>query len=474
MNYFNTTPVGRTLTRVTSDVSGLGDLFTDACVTMLMSSMEILGIIAALFMISPKLAFLTLLGTPLFIWASLYLSDRIRIILRDLKKVQSAMNAFLSESLNGIKVIHLYNHERKTDRKFVSYASDFFHHTVRSTKGYALMQPANNLFNAVTYATALGYGGYLAINGELGVGMLVAFVLHIQDYVPPLREIIEKYQSLQNSLASSERVFQMLDETLETNSGTLQNLTIQGRIEFDHVNFKYPRQASNALSDVSFELLPGESLAIIGRTGSGKSTLVSLFQRFYDVTTGSVKIDGHDVRDYELQFLRRNIGLVQQDSFVFRGSVADNVRLFDPAISDQTVQEALKECGYLNLLMKTGRDARFELEERGANISAGEKQLIAFARILAFAPQILILDEATSNIDSETEEIIREATHKLAKGRTSVLIAHRLSTIEKCDKILQLDQGRIVRSGRLKDLFPNGINRELYEETVIQENQTLG
>jgi ATP-binding cassette, subfamily B, multidrug efflux pump len=274
-------------------------------------------------------------------------------------------------------------------------------------------------------------------------------LMHVQDFIHPLREILEKYQQLQNSLTSAERVFHLLEEVPEPSSLKTQvfgNSKKSGHIEIKNLNFKYESSLPLVLENIDLEIRPGESIAIVGRTGSGKTTLISLLQRFYEPPKNTIFIDNSPIENYNLQTLRSKIGVVQQDNFIFKGTVRDNVCVGDPKIPEQKIIQALDQVGYLKLLARSGRNLDSLIEEKGSNLSVGERQLIAFARILAFEPEILILDEATSNVDSETERIIQDATRTIIKNRTSIIIAHRLSTIEDCDRIITLQDGKIAQT----------------------------
>ncbi|WII72920.1 ABC transporter ATP-binding protein [Bdellovibrio sp. 22V] len=454
LQFFNKTPTGRIVTRLTNDVMSLGELFTDGVIAVFTHTVIIISVVIALAVISWKLTLVSLLLAPLFIWASFYLSNRIRDILREQKKKLSLINAFLAENLNGIKVVQLYNRVTRNRDTFSVLSNDYRETNMRSIRAYALMQPIMNLFNATTITAALYYGGLLSAEGSIAIGALVAFLMNIQDFIPPLREILEKYQQFQNSLTSAERIFTLMDEPEEYE---LENLhspgMIRGELDIRNLNFQYEANLPMVLKGISLHIKPGESIALVGRTGSGKSTFISLLQRFYDAPEKSIFVDGIALERIPREEIRHHVGVVQQDNFIFRGTVRENIGLGDPRISEEQIQRACEKTGYMGLLTRTGRDLSSAVDERGANLSVGERQLIAFARILAFNPDILILDEATANIDSESEHIIQEATKEITKGRTSIIIAHRLSTIEQCDRIVVLNQGEIAEIGSHAELM---------------------
>lgn len=454
LQFFNKTPTGRIVTRLTNDVMSLGELFTEGVIAVFTQAVIIVAVVIALSIISWKMTLVSLGLAPLFIWASIYLSNKIRVILREQKQKLSTINAFLAENLNGIKVIQLYNRVRRNRQKFGNLAVEYRDINMRSIRAYALMQPIMNLFSAITITSALYYGGLLSSQDAIAIGSLVAFLMNIQDFIPPLREILEKYQQFQNSLASAERIFTLLDEPKEFEiENTKEVELIKGEIEIRNLTFRYEENLPEVLKEINLKIQPGESIALVGRTGSGKSTFISLLQRFYDAPEKTVFVDGAPLESIRREHIRHHVGVVQQDNFIFRGTIKDNIGLGDPKVSAEQIANACEQTGYMHLLKRTGRDLNSPVDERGANLSVGERQLISFARILAFNPDILILDEATANIDSESEHIIQEATKKVTKDRTSIIIAHRLSTIEQCDRIVVLDKGRIAEVGSHAELM---------------------
>jgi ABC-type multidrug transport system, ATPase and permease components len=454
LQFFNKTPTGRIVTRLTNDVASLGELFTEGVITVFTQAVLILAVVVAMALISWKLTLISLILAPVFIWASFYLSNKIRDILRDQKKKLSTINAYVAENLNGIKVVQLYNRIPRNRQKFEALSNDYRDTNMKSVRAYALMQPIMNLFNAACITSALYFGGMLSGQNSIAIGSLVAFLMNIQDFIPPLREILEKYQQFQNSLTSAERIFTLLDEPIEHDSATRKfSLESHGEIVIKDLNFRYEDSLPLVLQNINLHIRSGESVALVGRTGSGKSTFISLLQRFYDAPEKTIFLDGTPIEDIARKDIRRMVGVVQQDNFIFRGTIRDNIGLGDGAITDDQIREACRKTGYLSLLERTGRDLQSPVEERGANLSVGERQLIAFARILAFDPDVLILDEATANIDSESEHIIQEATREVTRNRTSIIIAHRLSTIEQCDRIVVLNQGQIAEIGSHQELI---------------------
>lgn len=455
MEFFNKTPTGRIVTRTTNDVSNLGDLFTDGVINVFTETITLVSILVAMSFISFKLTLITMALSPIFIWISFRLSDQVRNILRESKKKLSVINSFVAENLNGIKIIQLYNRLPRNQARFGKLSGEYRDLNIKSIKSYALLQPVMNLFSAVTLSLALFYGGVLSSENSLAIGSLVAFLMHVQDFIPPLREILEKYQQFQNSLTSAERVFQMFDEKSEALDSETTPLSekSKGEIIIHGLNFRYEPHLPLVLKDININIRSGESIAIVGRTGSGKSTLIALLQKFYLAPAETIYIDHIPIESIQRESLRNKLGVVLQDNFIFKGTIQDNISLCSPYIGEEDVLRACKQVGYEELLVRSGRNLNSVVEERGANLSVGERQLLAFARILAFQPDILILDEATANVDSHTENLIHLATQKVIAGRTSLIIAHRLSTIRDCDRIVVLDQGQIIEIGSHDELI---------------------
>lgn len=453
VSYFNKNPAGRIVTRITNDVNTLAELFNDGVVAIFTNLIILVSIVIAMSFINLKLTIYTLFLTPLFVFFAIRITEKIRLILGEMKKKMAAINSFVAENLSGIRVVQLYNLQSKHLRRFRELTVNYKALNLSSIRHYAFLHPMLHLFSSITVAITLFKGGLMTNESTLQVGALIAFFLHVQDFIMPLRDSIEKFQQFQNSLTSAERLLTILDEPTEGYRAGETKMDIKGQVEFRELSFRYEPHLDLVLKNINLEINQGTRVALVGRTGSGKTTFISLMQRFYAAPPESLFVDGRPIEVYDLQELRRHIGVVQQDPFLFRATISDNISLFDPAISLARTQMAAEIVGLSSLLDKSGRNLSFNIEERGANLSVGERQLVSLARIIAFNPQILILDEATANVDSETELLVQKATQQVTKGRTSFIIAHRLSTVRDCDLILVLDKGELVEQGTHTELL---------------------
>ena len=453
--YFDRVPSGRIVTRMTSDTVSLTELFNQGLLNVFSSVISIITIVVAMAVISVKLTLLTLLVAPPMIYLAFRLSDRILIVQREAKKHVSTINAFVAETISRLRVIQLFNKSKSQRERFETLSTQYKAANLKTVSLYALFYPTVSLFTATSVATALYLGGELTASKLISAGAMVAFIFLVKDFGDPLRNLLERYQLLQNSVSSGERIFSLLAETPESVPEFSQTITtpLHGRLVFKNVSFRYEDSPSAALDDLSFELETGKTMAVIGRTGSGKSTLISLLQRFRDPSEGMIFLDDIDLGRVDRRAIRKLIGVVQQDVFLFRGTIADNIGLQDSTISRERILWAAGEAGLERLIAMRPGGLDAIVEERGQNLSLGERQLIAFARILAFDPQILVLDEATASVDSETEALLQDATARARCGRTSIIIAHRLSTIADADQILVLEKGRIVEMGSPRELL---------------------
>lgn len=458
ISFFDKNPTGRIVTRVTSDVVSLGEVFTQGLINMFTAVISLVAIVMAMAFISVKATVATLIVAPPIIWAISRLSMKIFDVLRESRRKLAAINAFVAENINGMRVLQLYARVGKNTDRFHDLSKDYRIQQLKSVRLYAMLWPMVSLFNAISVATALFFGGKLVLLGAVTTGAMVAFILHVRAFTEPFNAILEQYQTLQNSMAGAERIFTLLGELRESDDVPAREVPnkLHGEVRFENLSFRYGENLPYALSEVNLAVPPGASIALVGRTGSGKSTMISLLQRFYDPTDGRLLIDGRSVLEIPKRVLRSRLGVVQQDTFLFRGTIADNISLGEPNITREAIKRAAEMACLTELIARRPGGLDAAVEERGANLSVGERQLIAFARILAFNPDILILDEATSNIDSKTEGLIQEATRRVRQGRTSFIIAHRLSTIIDCDRIVVIDGGRIIEQGTHEELLAAG------------------
>ena len=465
LKYFDGNPVGRLLTRVTNDVNVLNEMFSSGVVTIIGDILTLVFIVAALLYYNWKLALVTFTALPLLIVATFVFRAKVRDVYREVRITLAKANAFLQEHFTGMKIVQLFAQEKATSEKFDRINAELRNNHFRSVLYYAVFFPTVEIIGALSVGLLLYYGGFTIADGTLTFGALVAFIQLVQRFYRPIADLAEKYNILQASMASSERIFGLLDTkpAIVDSASPHRPVAFTGRIDIEKLWFAYNNE-DWVLRDVSFTVEPGQRVAIVGATGAGKTSLISLLYRFYDYQKGAIKIDGVPITELEMTELRGHLGLVLQDVFLFSGDLAGNVRLRDRKITDQQIEQALGRVGFNRFLTGMPNGLRTEIKERGATLSTGQKQLLSFARALAFNPDILILDEATSSVDTETEKLIQKALDELMEGRTSIIIAHRLSTIEKADKIVVLHHGQVREMGRHSELMhQKGIYYRLYQ-----------
>ena len=472
--YYDRNPIGRLVTRVTTDVDALNELFAAGLVAIFGDVLVLAGIVGILFWLDWRLALIAFAIVPLLLLLTSWFRVKVRESFRQVRVKIAGINAFLQEHLTGMAVVQLFNREAAAYREFAEVNRRHRDANVRAIFYYALFYPGVELITALGVGLLLWYGGGQVIAGAVSVGALIAFLQYAQRFYQPLADLSEKYNILQGAMAASERIFALLDTPVEIASPAESHRPerVRGSIEFADVHFSY-KPGEPVLKGISFRVEPGETLAVVGHTGAGKSTLANLLLRFYDVEGGSVAVDGVDVRRWDLVALRRSVGLVLQDVFLFSGTVGENIRLGEKSIDEARLRWAAAEVHALPFIERLPGGFAAAVRERGAGLSVGQKQLLAFARALAFDPRILILDEATSSIDTETEQIIQRALARLLAGRTSVVIAHRLSTIQRADRILVMHKGEVREQGTHQELLAlRGIYYKLY--LLQYKDQELG
>ena len=471
MSYFDRNPVGRLVTRVTTDVDALNDLFAAGVVTMINDFFLLVVMAGLLFKIDARLALDTLAVLPGILIVTMIFRKFVRDANRRIRTAIARINAFLQEYISGMSVVQLFNRERKAMDEFEKRNRDNMLAWRDAILAYALFYPAVEFLSFATIALIYWAGGNRILSGGLTLGVLTAFTMFAQRFFRPIQDLSEKFNILQSAMAASERIFKLLDEPVlvESDPNAIPLDHPLGEIEFRNVWFSYrnvpePAYEDWVLRDVSFRVEPGQTFAIVGHTGAGKTTLISLLLRFYDVQRGQILLDGKDIRLIDLQDLRRQFGIVLQDPFLFTGTIETNIRLGTPGIDRATVEHAVDEIGLGEFIRSLPEGVASSVNERGSTLSVGQRQLINFARALAHNPRFLILDEATSSVDTKTELLIREALGRLLSGRTALVIAHRLSTIQYADRILVFHKGRLREQGAHQELLAQrGIYYRLYQ-----------
>jgi ATP-binding cassette subfamily B protein len=513
IGFYDKNPVGRLVTRVTTDVDALNEMFTSGVVAIFEDVFVLVGIIVIMLGMSWWLALITFSVLPLIFWATMVFRKSVRDSYRRIRTAIARINAYLQEHVTGMVVLQLFNREKRSYQQFDRVNAQHMDAFKDAIMAYALYYPVVEILSSVAIALVIYFGGLGTLRNAVTIGVLTAFMQYAQRFFRPIQDLSDKYNILQAAMASSERVFKLLDTPVDiTSPDQPRTAAGAGRIEFDHVWFAYrkleatlddepvtqgtkpvvsagsnghghdagvpeshavPETYDWILRDVSFTIEPGETVAIVGHTGAGKTTIISLLMRFYDIQRGAIRIDGVDIRQMELTDLRRRFGVVLQDPFLFTGTIENNIRLGSAWITDEQIATAAENVNVADFIRSLPDGFKAPVLERGSTMSTGQKQLISFARALAHNPKILVLDEATSSVDTETELRVREALTRMVEGRTSVIIAHRLSTIQRADKIIVMHKGKVREIGSHQQLLAQrGIYWKLYE--LQYKDQELG
>ncbi|MGE5402605.1 MAG: ABC transporter ATP-binding protein [Ignavibacteriales bacterium] len=465
LKYFDKTPIGRIVTRVTNDVESLNEMFSSGIVMVFSDVFIILWIFGFMFFMDWKLSLVTLSVLPLLIYGTFLFRVKVRDAYRDVRFHLARLNSYMQEHVTGMSVVQIFNREKEELRRFSLINEDYKKVNIKSVFYYAVFYPAVDMLSSVALALIIWYGGGEIVRGSLSIGVLFAFIQYTEMFFRPIRDLSDKYNIMQTAMASSERIFKLLDnETFIKNPENPITVTkVNGEIEFRNVWFAY-NDEDYVLKNISFKINPGQTVAIVGATGAGKTSLINILTRFYDINKGQICLDGNDIKELDKRELRKFISIVLQDVFLFSGTIKSNISLNSPEISEKQIVEAAKSVGAHKFIMALPKQYDEEVKEKGATLSVGQKQLLSFARALAYDPQILILDEATSSVDTETEILIQRAIEKLLVGRTAIVIAHRLSTIQNADKILVMHKGELREMGTHQELLAKrGVYYKLYQ-----------
>ncbi len=464
LSYFDKNPVGRLVTRVTNDTEALNEVYTNVLVTLLKDLAILAGVVVIMFRLDVTMTLVSLAIMPAVIALTVFFRRRIRKVYRNVRTSLARINAAISENISGMRVIQMFNREKENFERFDKTGREYYRAVMSEIVTFGLFRPAVEMMSYIALSLLIWFGGLEVLDGTLQFGILYAFVNYISMFFHPINDLAEKYNILQASMAAAERIFLILDTPAEEDSGMLSIPDdFRGEIEFRNVWFAY-NEDDWVLRDVSFTVPAGKTVAIVGATGAGKTSIINLLSRLYEIQKGEILIDGINIRDIRKDDLRRLTGVVLQDVFLFSGKLKDNIRLNEESITDGKVQEAARYVNADEFISRLPNGYDTEVMERGSTFSAGQRQLLAFARALAFDPKILVLDEATSNIDTETEMLIQDALARLTRNRTTIVIAHRLSTIQHADRIIVLHKGRVRESGTHQELLAKrGMYYSLYQ-----------
>jgi len=474
LKFFDKTPIGRLVTRTISDVETLSDVFTEGLAAMAGDLFQIIFILAFMFYEDWRLALVSLSTIPLMVLSTYVFKEKIKVAFNDVRNAVANLNSFVQEHLTGMNIVQIFGSEKKEFEKFDEINKEHRDANLRSVLYYSVYYPVAEIIAAMGIGLLVWYGAKGVIHFEqtgITIGTLTAFIMYIQMFFRPIRMVADRYNTLQMGIVSTSRIINLLDDKTDImQNGTVKTDHIKGEVAFDHVWFAY-NDSDYVLKDINLRINCGETIALVGATGAGKSSIINLLNRFYEINRGSIRIDGVDINEYDLASLRKNIGVVLQDVFLFSDTIRNNITLGNPEVTDEMILHAADLVGARRFIERLPGGLNYNVMERGSTLSVGQRQLLSFIRAMVYDPKILVLDEATSSVDSETEQMIQEAISKMMNNRTSIVIAHRLSTIQKANKILVLDHGEVKEEGTHETLlmqegYYSQLHRMQYKEVI--------
>ena len=464
LQFFDKTPIGRIVTRNVSDIETIADIFGQGIASIIGDILQLFGIVFLMFYINWKLTFISLATLPFLFITTYVFKEKVKLSFNNVRTAVANLNSYVQEHIIGMNIVQIFGNEKKEYERFKEINQTHLKANLKAVLYYSIYFPVMELFTSIGLGLLIWYGSNQLFSEEVTLGVLVAFIMYLQLFFRPIRSIADRFNTLQMGVVSSKRIFDLLDrnESIKSNE-KIKDVKLDGEVELKDIWFAY-NDDDYVLKNISFKISKGDSVGFVGATGSGKTSIINLINRFYDFNKGKILIDDKNIEDYNLPSLRNNLGLVSQDVFLFSDTIYNNITLFNDSISEDEVWEAIKKVGAEKFINRLPKKLQFDVKERGASLSVGQRQLISCIRIMLYDPKIILLDEATSSVDSESEMMIQKAISEILKNRTSIVVAHRLSTIKEVDKIIVIDSGEIKEMGSHKELLEkNGFYKKLYE-----------
>lgn len=464
LRFFDKTPIGRIVTRNVSDIETIADIFGQGIAAIIGDILQLVGIVFLMFYINWKLTLISLAALPFLFLTTYIFKEKVKVSFNDVRNAVANLNSFVQEHIVGMNIVQIFGNEEKEYKKFKKINNTHLQSNLKAVLYYSIYFPVMELFTSIGLGLLIWFGSNQLFAGEVTLGVLIAFIMYLQLFFRPIRAIADRFNTLQMGVVSSKRIFDLLDrnENIKSNE-KIKDIDIDGEVEFKNIWFAY-NDDDYVLKDISFKIKKGESVGFVGSTGSGKTSIINLINRFYDFQKGSILVDNKNIEDYNILSLRDNLGLVSQDVFLFSDTILNNLTLYNDSISEEQVWSAVKKVGAESFINKLPNKLLFDVKERGVSLSVGQRQLISCIRIMLYDPKIILLDEATSSVDSESEVMIQRAVSEILKNRTSIVVAHRLSTIKEVDKIIVIDSGEIKEMGTHDNLLKlRGYYKKLYE-----------